>query len=219
MTMEQVTAAITDLARSIANIYSRLSDMAAQQQWPMPLSLLYGMPGYGMKLLPFQDVQPMVLPFQDVHPMAPLFQGVQITAPVPIHHLRMLLTPSYVMASTTGSVFTMASAQPSMATTTIALAPTTGAVVLHVGQASSTHSPRGSSIRAPASRKSKTRARSCSRSSICRTLRRSQPGRCLPTRCCSSHITPLDMIIEARTNFGGLILERSSLLYVGSFVL
>jgi hypothetical protein len=30
MTMEQVTAAITDLARSIADIYSRLSDMAAQ---------------------------------------------------------------------------------------------------------------------------------------------------------------------------------------------
>jgi hypothetical protein len=32
MTMEQVTAPITDLARSIADIYSRLSDMAAQQQ-------------------------------------------------------------------------------------------------------------------------------------------------------------------------------------------
>jgi hypothetical protein len=37
------------------------------------------------------------------------------------------------MASTTGSVFTMASAQPSMATTTIALAPTTGVIVLHGG--------------------------------------------------------------------------------------
>jgi hypothetical protein len=37
------------------------------------------------------------------------------------------------MASTTGSVFTMASAQPSMATATIAPAPTTGAVVLHCG--------------------------------------------------------------------------------------
>jgi hypothetical protein len=133
MTMEQVTVAITDLARSIADIYSRLSDMAAQQQWPMPPSLPYGMPGYDMKLLPFQDVQPMVLPFQGVHPTAPLFQSVQVTAPVPIHHLRMLSTPSYIMASTTGSVFTMASAQPSMATTTIAPTPTTDVVVLHGG--------------------------------------------------------------------------------------
>jgi hypothetical protein len=91
------------------------------------------MPDYGMMLLPFQDVQPMVLPFQGVHPTAPLFQGVQVTASVPIHHLRMLPTPSYVMASTTGSVFTMASAQPSMAMTTIAPTPTTGVVVLHGG--------------------------------------------------------------------------------------
>jgi hypothetical protein len=84
--------------------------MAAQQQWPMPPSLPYGMPGYGMTLLPFQDVQPMALPFQGVHPTAPLFQGVQVTASVSIHHLHMLLTPSYVMASTTGSMFTLASA-------------------------------------------------------------------------------------------------------------
>jgi hypothetical protein len=45
----------------------------------------------------------------------------------------MLPTSSYVMASMTGSVFTMASAQPSMAMTTIAPTPTTSVVVLHGG--------------------------------------------------------------------------------------
>ena len=33
----------------------------------------YGMPGYDMTLLPFQDVQPTVLLFLGVHPVAPLF--------------------------------------------------------------------------------------------------------------------------------------------------
>jgi hypothetical protein len=37
------------------------------------------------------------------------------------------------MASTTGPVFTMASAQPSMATTTVSPALSTGVVVLHGG--------------------------------------------------------------------------------------
>jgi hypothetical protein len=137
MTPDQLTAAITDLARSVADIYSHLTDIVAQRQWPMPPFLPYEMPGYGTMLLPFQDVQPMVLPFQGVHPTALPFQGVQATAPVPIHQLRMLPspspTPSYVMASTMGPVFTMASAQPSMATTTVAPALTTGAVVLHDG--------------------------------------------------------------------------------------
>jgi hypothetical protein len=53
MTPDQLTAAITDLARSVADIYSLLSDMAAQRQWPMPPFLPCGMPGYGTTLLPF----------------------------------------------------------------------------------------------------------------------------------------------------------------------
>jgi hypothetical protein len=64
MTPDQLTAAITDLARSVADIYSLLSDMTAQRQWPMPPFLPCGMLGYGTTLLPgttllsFQDVQP-----------------------------------------------------------------------------------------------------------------------------------------------------------------
>jgi hypothetical protein len=58
MTPDQLTAAITNLARSVADIYSLLSDMAAQRQWSMPPFLPCGMPGYGTTLLPFQDVQP-----------------------------------------------------------------------------------------------------------------------------------------------------------------
>jgi hypothetical protein len=52
MTPYQLTAAITDHARSVADIYSHLFDMATQRQWPMPPFLPCGMPGYGTTLLP-----------------------------------------------------------------------------------------------------------------------------------------------------------------------
>jgi hypothetical protein len=89
MTMEQVTVAI--------------SDMVAQQQWPMPPSLPYGMLGYGMMLLPFQDMQPMVLPFQGVHPTTLLFQGVHVTAPVPIQQIE---HPMDIATEPTGKMLT-----------------------------------------------------------------------------------------------------------------
>jgi hypothetical protein len=82
------------------------------------LAFPYEIPGYGTMMLSFQGVQPMVLPFQ----------GMQATGLVPIHQLWMLPSPSpilsYVMALTTGPVFTTAGAQPSTAMT---VAPTTAA--------------------------------------------------------------------------------------------
>jgi hypothetical protein len=60
VTSTPMTPAITDLARSVADIYSLLSDMAAQRQWPMPPFLTCGMSGYDTTLLPFQDAQPTV---------------------------------------------------------------------------------------------------------------------------------------------------------------
>jgi len=63
------------------------------------------------------------------------FQDVQATAPIPIHQPWMppspLPIPSYAMASTMGPVYTMAST--TVATTKVAPAPTTGAVVLSGG--------------------------------------------------------------------------------------
>jgi hypothetical protein len=69
MTPDQLTAAITDLARSVAAIQSYLGIPPLQPaSWPLPQSAVvslppvfpYGMPGYGTMLLPFQDVQPTV---------------------------------------------------------------------------------------------------------------------------------------------------------------
>jgi hypothetical protein len=66
MTPDQLTAAITDLARSVAAIQSYLGIPPLQlASWPLPQSVvaslppvfLYGMPGYGTTLLSFQDVQ------------------------------------------------------------------------------------------------------------------------------------------------------------------
>lgn len=85
MRLDQLTMAITDFAWSVTDIYSHLSNMAAQSQRPMPPLILYGMPGYDTMLLLFQDVQPMVLPVLGVHSMVPLFQGVQASTPIPIH--------------------------------------------------------------------------------------------------------------------------------------
>jgi hypothetical protein len=130
MTPDQLTAGITDLARSAADIHSRLSDMAAQLQCPMPPSLPYRI----MMLLSFQDVQPTVLPFQGVQPTAPPFQGMQATAAV-VHQPWMLPSPlpipSYVLAPTMGLLYTKASATTAM--TMVPPAPTIGAVVLHGG--------------------------------------------------------------------------------------
>jgi hypothetical protein len=71
MTPDQLTAAITDLARSVAAIQSYLGIPPLQPaSWSLPQSVVaslppvfpYGMPGYGTTLLPFQDVQPTVQP-------------------------------------------------------------------------------------------------------------------------------------------------------------
>jgi hypothetical protein len=77
MTPDQLTAAIIDLARSVAAIQSYLGIPPLQPaSWPLPQSTMaslppvfpYGMPGYGTMLLPgtpllpFQDVQPMMQP-------------------------------------------------------------------------------------------------------------------------------------------------------------
>jgi hypothetical protein len=77
MTPDQLTAAITDLARSVVTIQSYLGIPLLQPaSWPLPQSAVaslppvfhYGMPGYdttllpGTTLLPFQDVQPTVQP-------------------------------------------------------------------------------------------------------------------------------------------------------------
>jgi hypothetical protein len=77
MTPDQLTAAITDLARSVATIQSYLGIPPLQPAgWLLPQSAMvslppvfpYGMPGYGTALLPgtplllFQDVQPPVQP-------------------------------------------------------------------------------------------------------------------------------------------------------------
>jgi hypothetical protein len=66
MTPDQLTAAITDLARSVATIQSYLGIPPLQlASWPLPQSAVaslppvfpYGMPGYGTTLLSFQDGQ------------------------------------------------------------------------------------------------------------------------------------------------------------------
>jgi hypothetical protein len=71
MTPDQLTAAITDLSRSVTAIKSYLGIPSLQlASWPLsqsgvaslPPVFLYGMLGYGTTLLPFQDVQPMVQP-------------------------------------------------------------------------------------------------------------------------------------------------------------
>jgi hypothetical protein len=71
MTPDQLTAAITDLARSVAAIQSYLGIPPLQPaSWPLsqsgvaslPPVFPYGMPGYGTTLLSFQDVQPTVQP-------------------------------------------------------------------------------------------------------------------------------------------------------------
>jgi hypothetical protein len=71
MTPDQLTAAITDLTRSVAAIQSYLGILPLQPaSWPLPQSVVvflppvfpYGMPGYDTTLLPFQDVQPTVQP-------------------------------------------------------------------------------------------------------------------------------------------------------------
>jgi hypothetical protein len=65
MMPNQLTAAITDLARSVAAIQSYLGIPPLQPaSWPLPQSAVaslppvfpYGMPGYGTTLLLFQDV-------------------------------------------------------------------------------------------------------------------------------------------------------------------
>jgi hypothetical protein len=67
MTLDQLTAAITDLARPVAAIQSYLGIPPLQPtSWSLPQSVVaslppvfsYGMPGYGTTLLSFQDVQP-----------------------------------------------------------------------------------------------------------------------------------------------------------------
>jgi hypothetical protein len=71
MTPDQLTAAITDLVRSVTAIQSYLDIPPLQPtSWPLsqsgvtslPPVFLYGMLGYGTTLLPFQDVQSMVQP-------------------------------------------------------------------------------------------------------------------------------------------------------------
>jgi hypothetical protein len=71
MTPDQLTTAITDLARSVTAIQSYLGIPPLQPaSWLLPQSVVvslppvfpYGMRGYGTTLLPFQDVQPMVQP-------------------------------------------------------------------------------------------------------------------------------------------------------------
>jgi hypothetical protein len=77
MTPDQLTAAITDLARSVAAIQSYLDIPPLQPaNWllsqsgvtSLPLVFPYGMPGYSTTLLPgtpplpFQDMQPTVQP-------------------------------------------------------------------------------------------------------------------------------------------------------------
>jgi hypothetical protein len=66
MTLDQLIAAITDLARSVAAIQSYLGILPLQlASWSLPQSTVaslspvfpYGMLGYGTTLLPFQDVQ------------------------------------------------------------------------------------------------------------------------------------------------------------------
>jgi hypothetical protein len=62
MTLDQLTVAITDLARSVATIQSYLGIPPLQlARWTLPQSAVaslppvfpYGMPGYGTTLLPF----------------------------------------------------------------------------------------------------------------------------------------------------------------------
>jgi hypothetical protein len=71
MTPDQLTTAITDLARSIAANQSYLGIPPLQPaSWlllqsavvSLPPVFPYGMPGYGTTLLPFQDMQPTVQP-------------------------------------------------------------------------------------------------------------------------------------------------------------
>jgi hypothetical protein len=71
MTPDQLTAVITDLTRSVVAIQSYLGIPPLQPaSWLLPQSAVvslppvfpYGMPGYGMTLLSFQDVQPPVQP-------------------------------------------------------------------------------------------------------------------------------------------------------------
>jgi len=82
MTLDQLTAAITDLARSVADIQSYLGIPPLQPtSLPLPQSVVaslppvfpYEMPGYGTTMFSFQ--------------------GVQATASVPIDQPRMLPSP------------------------------------------------------------------------------------------------------------------------------
>ena len=89
----------------------------------LPISYQYGMPYDGTATTSFPAAP------------TPSFQDVQATAPIPIHQPWMPPSPSPIpssaMASTIGPVYTMAST--TAATTTVAPAPTTGAVVLSGG--------------------------------------------------------------------------------------
>jgi hypothetical protein len=106
--LDPLVKAVADIARSVADIYTRLSNMEAQRQPPPSMTASAGFP-YRTAALPFQ--------------------GVQATAPVPIHQLRMPPSlspvPSYVMASTAGPVFTSVTTPPFTAAT-VASAATTG---------------------------------------------------------------------------------------------
>jgi hypothetical protein len=59
MTLDQLTAAITDLVRFIAAIQSYLDILPLQPaSWPLPQLVVVSLLGYGTTLLPFLDVQP-----------------------------------------------------------------------------------------------------------------------------------------------------------------
>ena len=111
MMRKQLTTVILELQSSVAEIQSYLVALQSQQQQPVSQVFLHGMPGY----------ETTTFSFQGVHP----------STSVPIQQPWMLPPPSishYALASMMGLVHTMASTFAAMMT--VALAPSTGTIVL-----------------------------------------------------------------------------------------
>jgi len=134
-TPEQTTAAIVDLSNGMAEMRLTMQSILQYLHPPMPTYAAPPQPS-----LPFsQQMLPISYPYgmpTDASPSSSTSTPLPSTnAPIPIHQPWMPPSPSpipsYAMASTMGPVYTMAST--TAATTTVAPAPTTGAVVLSGG--------------------------------------------------------------------------------------